>query len=271
MIIETKTNMHESLEEQESMPSFQVPGRLPFGWPAFAFVCWAAATAWAQVAAPLVDDVPIPPPLTSYMGRTIAQTMHYTGAEWLIRNEREREERCSVVLANLGVKRGMTVCDMGCGNGFYSLELAKLVGPEGDVLSVDIQPEMLHLLELRAEQSGVTNLRPIQGSVVDPGLPVGSVDLILCVDVYHEFSHPEQMLAAMRRALAPGGLLVLVEFRAEDERVPIKPEHKMGKVQIKKELLPNGFRLVKEFDGLPWQHMMFFGAEDSQPAAAHDR
>ena len=200
----------------------------------------------------------VPPPLTEYKGRRIAQTMHYLGAEWLTRESREREEQCSLMLANLGVKPGMTVCDMGCGNGFYSLKLAELVGPQGQVLAVDIQPEMLSLLNAQAEREGVTNIRPILGTLVDPTLPAGQVNLIVCVDVYHEFSHPEHMLRAMREALAPQGQLVLVEFRAEDPTVPIKPLHKMSKQQILKELPPNGFKLSKQFDRLPWQHMMFF-------------
>jgi len=98
-------------------------------------------------------------------------TMHYKGAEWLIRNEREREERCSLMLANLGVKRGMTVCDMGCGNGFYALQLAKMVGPQGQVLGVDIKPEMLKFLRDRMEQRNINNITPILGSLHDPRLP----------------------------------------------------------------------------------------------------
>ena len=174
------------------------------------------------------------------------------------------------MLANLGARRGMTICDMGCGNGFYSLQLAKMVGPSGRVLAVDIQPEMLVMLRHRAEQEGVENITPILGSFHDPRVPAGSVDLILLVDVYHEFSHPEPMLAAMRQALKPKGLIVLVEYRAEDPDVPILPLHKMSKTQIMKELPANGLRLVKEFDKLPWQHMMFFARDeqwrkDSQP------
>ncbi len=207
------------------------------------------------------DD--IPPPLTVYKGRRIAQTMHYLGAEWLIRENREDEERCSLMLTNLGIKPGMTVCDMGCGNGFYALQMAEMVGAEGHVLCVDIQKEMLVMLQERADTVDVTNITPIHSTVVDPKLPEGKVDLILCVDVYHEFSHPEQMLSAMRASLAPRGVVVLVEYRAEDPRVPIKPLHKMSKAQIMKELPANGFKLVKEFDRLPWQHMMFFARDDS--------
>ena len=197
-----------------------------------------------------------------YKGRRIAQTMHYSGAEWLTRDNREQEERCSLMLTNLGVKRGMTICDMGCGNGFYTLQLAKMTGEQGRVYAVDIQGEMLKMLKGRAEEQNVRNITPVLSTASDPKLPKGKIDLILLVDVYHEFSHPEEMLAAMREALSPEGVCALVEFRAEDPNVPIKPEHKMTKEQIMQEWPPNGFKLVKEFDGLPWQHLMFFGRDE---------
>jgi ubiquinone/menaquinone biosynthesis C-methylase UbiE len=200
----------------------------------------------------------VPPPSTHYCGREIAQTMHYFGAPWLIRESRQREEDCETMLRALELKPGMQVCDMGCGNGFYTLQMATAVGSGGLVYAVDIQPEMLRLLQARADEAGIENIRPILGSLVDPRLPENSLDLILCVDVYHEFSHPEPMLMAMRRALKPEGLAVLVEFREEDPEVPIKPLHKMSTKQILKEWEPNGFRLTRQFDELPWQHMMYF-------------
>jgi ubiquinone/menaquinone biosynthesis C-methylase UbiE len=203
----------------------------------------------------------IPPGKEVYLGRRIAQTMHFTGAPWLIRNTREREERCSLMLANLGIKPGMTVCDMGCGNGFHTLKMAKMTGPTGSVLAVDVQPEMLKLLRDRSEKEGIENITPILGSFHHPRLPPNSVDMILLVDVYHEFSHPVTMLREMRNSLRPEGVIVLVEFRAEDPKVPIKPLHKMSKAQILKELPANGFKLVKDYDKLPWQHMMFFGRD----------
>lgn len=217
--------------------------------------------AWLFVAgAAQAQQVPLP--LTEYMGRQIAQTMHSEGAPWLVRDSREREERCSLLLANLGIRPGMTVCDLGCGNGFYSLPLARLVGPTGRVLAVDVQPQMLKMLEEREAAARINNIDTILGMRHDPKLPGAAVDLVLLVDVYHEFSHPEQMLAAMRRALKPDGLIALVEFRAEDPDVPVRPEHKMSKAQILKEFPANGFRLVKEFDRLPWQHLMFFGRDE---------
>jgi cyclopropane fatty-acyl-phospholipid synthase-like methyltransferase len=205
----------------------------------------------------------LPPALEYYKGREIAQTMHFAGAPWLTRESRDREEDCHTLLEALGLKPGMTVCDMGCGNGFYSLRVAEKIGPKGRVLAVDIQPEMLTLLRERAKAAKIRTVKPILGSIVDPHLEADSCDMILCVDVYHEFSHPEHMLRAMRKALKPAGRLVLVEFRMEDPQVPIKTEHKMSKEQILKELPPNGFKLVEQFDKLPWQHVMFFERDDS--------
>ncbi len=204
-----------------------------------------------------------PPAARFYKGREIAQTMHYEGAAWLTRESRQREEDCETMLSALDVKPGQTVCDMGCGNGFYSLELARLVGENGKVLAVDIQREMLQMLKERAADEKITNIELVLGTIVHPKLPENSVDLMLMVDVYHEFSHPEEMLAAIRKSLKPDGRVALVEFRAEDPKVPIKPLHKMSKEQIMKELPPNGFKLVEEFDELPWQHLMFFELDDA--------
>jgi ubiquinone/menaquinone biosynthesis C-methylase UbiE len=213
-----------------------------------------------QVDADVDQTVVIPPAQTHHMGREIAQTMHFTGAPWLVRESRQREEDCRTMLKALGVKPGQTVCDMGSGNGFYTLQLARLVGPRGVVYAVDIQPEMLQMLVRNAAEARLANIRPVLGTPVDPRLPAGEIDMMLCVDVYHEFSHPEAMLAKIRQSLAPDGQLVLVEFRGEDPSVPIKPLHKMTKAQVRAELEPAGFEMVREFDRLPWQHMLFLGA-----------
>jgi len=221
-----------------------------------------AGTAAGQPPSAAVDtavdhSAPIPPAQTHHFGREIAQTMHYTGAPWLVRESRQREEDCRTMLKALGVKPGQTVCDMGCGNGFYTLQLARLVGPKGLVYAVDIQPEMLQMLARNAAEARLPNIRPVLGTPIDPRLPAGEIDMMLCVDVYHEFSHPEAMLAKIRESLAADGQLVLVEFRGEDPAVPIKPLHKMTKAQVRAELEPAGFKMVQEFDRLPWQHLLF--------------
>lgn len=207
----------------------------------------------------------VPPAATHHRGREIAQTMHFSGAPWLVRESRQREEDCRLMLDALAVKPGQTICDMGCGNGFYTLELARRVGPQGLVYAVDIQPEMLRMLAEQAGAEGLTNIRLVLGTPIDPRLPPGAIDLCLCVDVYHEFSHPEIMLDRIRSSLAPGGRLALVEFRGEDPAVPIKPLHKMTREQIDRELVPAGFRSVESFDRLPWQHLVFLES-DAPPA-----
>lgn len=218
------------------------------------FLCLAVS-----VVLPVMGQEARPEPAT-YLGRRIAQTMHFTGAEWLTRHERGREEAGEVMRDELKLKPGVNVCDLGCGNGYHTIPIAKAVGPEGKVFGVDIQPEMLDLLKVRALAAEANNIVYVPGSQTETKLPDASCDLILMVDVYHELAHPEPMLQSMKKALKPGGQIVLVEFRAEDLSVPIKPEHKMSKEQIIKEMTANGYTLTRSFDKLPWQHMMWFAA-----------
>jgi ubiquinone/menaquinone biosynthesis C-methylase UbiE len=140
--------------------------------------------------------------------------------------------------------------------------MAPKVGPSGKVIAVDIQPQMLQELSRRMIENNIPNIDTILGDLWDPKLAEASVDLVLMVDVYHEFSHPVQMLDAIRRALKPNGLVALVEFRAEDPTVLIRPEHKMPKAQIYKEYLANGFKVAREYDKLPWQHLIFLERDE---------
>ncbi|WP_425397954.1 class I SAM-dependent methyltransferase [Aeoliella sp.] len=237
---------------------------------ALLMLCCSAAHVVAQEAAEeqqaeAKEQAPQAPPAPpEYMGRQIAQTMHYAGAPWLVRESREREEECSKLLKALEIKPRQTVCDLGCGNGFYTLKMAKLVGPKGTVWAVDIQPEMLELLDERATARGVTNLEPTLGTAISPNVPKGKLDLVLLVDVYHEFSHPKEMLSAIRDSLKPTGRVALVEYRTEDPEVPIKRLHKMSQQQVMKEYQANGFKLVGQYDELPWQHVFFFARDDSE-------
>ena len=194
-----------------------------------------------------------------YMGREIAHVMGHEGAEWLDRPEREREERPAQLLDALKIAPGSVVADVGAGSGFFTFRLASRVGPKGRAIAVDIQPEMLELIRRRAKARGVANVRTVQGTITDPKLPPNSVDLILLVDVYHEFSHPWEMTRAMTRALTPGGRLVLVEYRAEDPNVPIKRVHKMSAAQVRREMAVHpALRCERTVGVLPRQHLLVF-------------
>jgi ubiquinone/menaquinone biosynthesis C-methylase UbiE len=194
----------------------------------------------------------------TYMGRPIADVMSYLGADWLFRPERIEEERPDEMLDALRIQPGWTVADVGAGAGYTSLRLSQRVGPKGVVLATDIQPQMLQMLRVNARAAGITNIRPILCTQDDPKLPKGQVDLAIMVDVYHEMSNPATSLKGIRAALKPGGRLVLVEFRGEDPEVPIKPEHKMTVVQVRKEIEPQGFAFKEVLDFLPWQHIIIF-------------
>jgi len=192
-----------------------------------------------------------------YMGREISHVMGHLGAGWLERSSREREERTDLLVGNLPLEEDDVVADIGAGTGYFSFRIAPSV-PRGEVLAVDIQPEMLAIVEQRGREEGITNVRGIRGTITDPNLPDGAVDLALMVDAYHEFSHPREMALALRRALRPGGLLVLVEYRAEDPSVPIKRLHKMSETQARRELEAAGFEFVRNEDFLPQQHFLVF-------------
>ena len=193
-----------------------------------------------------------------YMDREIAQVMGHLGAGWLERPERERQEQPAKLMEALQLKPGDVVADIGAGSGYYTFRLADKVGPKGKVLAVDIQPEMLDIIRQRMKTRKITQVEPVQGTEKDPKLPAEKVDLILLVDVYHEFSFPYEMAEKMVQALKPGGRLVFVEFRLEDPKVPILLVHKMTKKQVIKEMAPHPLKHVKTLDVLPWQHIIVF-------------
>jgi FkbM family methyltransferase len=191
------------------------------------------------------------------MGREISQVMGHLGAGWLERPTREREERTDLLLGGLSLESDDVVADIGAGTGYFSLPMASQV-PQGRVLAVDVQPEMLDLLTARAKKDGLDNIEPILGAVDDPKLLQNQVDLVLMVDAYHEFSHPQEMMQGIVQGLKSGGRVVLIEYRAEDPKVPIKRLHKMTQAQAIKEMKAVGLRWVETKDFLPQQHFMVF-------------
>ncbi len=193
-----------------------------------------------------------------YQGREIAHVMGHQAAEWLERAEREQEERTTKLVELLTLKPGQQVADIGAGTGYLSRRMAPRVLPGGRVHAVDIQPEMLQWMTNAFAKAGITNVVPVLGAEKDPKLADASLDLIVMVDVYHEFEYPYEMTEAMVRALKPGGRLAFVEFRAEDRLVPIKAVHKMSEAQVKKEMAAFPLDWVETSRQLPWQHLIFF-------------
>ena len=198
-----------------------------------------------------------------YMGRQIAQVMSHYGIGWLEREEREQEENTTQLMKNLDIKPGQVIADIGAGSGYHSTLLSKMVG-NGKVYAVDVEPEMIAFLKDRIKREDKKNILPVLSTEKNVALPANSVDKMLLVDVYHEFSFPYEMALSMLEALKPGGKLVLVEFRTEDPNVPIKTIHKMSERQAVKEFKAAGFTFEKNISNLPWQHCLIFRKPEIQ-------
>lgn len=192
-----------------------------------------------------------------YMGREISQVMGHLGAQWLERPERQQEERTDLLIQMLELKPDNVVADIGAGSGYFTMPLARSVS-NGKVLAVDIQPKMLEMLQQKSKSLGITNVTPVLGTITNPNLPESSVDVVLMVDAYHEFSNPREMMDAIVTGLKPGGRVVLVEFRAEDPKVMIKRLHKMTEAQVRLEMDAVGLEWIATKHDLPRQHVLIF-------------
>jgi ubiquinone/menaquinone biosynthesis C-methylase UbiE len=212
-------------------------------------LCALVFPAWPQGVHPGVH------PIT---GRVYASPMSADGADWLTRPDRDEEEQPRRAIDELKIPKGATVADIGAGSGYMTALLARQVGPGGKVYANDIQSRMLDLLRRNIDRQKLSNVEPVLGTMDDPKLPAGAIDLALMVDVYHEFSEPQKMLRGIRSALKADGRMVLIEYRGEDPSVPIRPEHKMTIAQLRAEIEPEGFHLSKTIETLPRQHIVIF-------------
>lgn len=193
-----------------------------------------------------------------FMGRQIARVMGHQAADWLERPEREQEEKTEAMVEALKFREGEVVADIGVGSGYVARKISPHIGATGVIYGVDIQPEMLAVLAKRMAMFRITNVKGVLGEITDPKLPPESCDTMIMVDVYHEFDHPYEMIAAMVKALKPGGRIVFVEFRGEDPNVPIKTVHKMTEAQVKKEMSLHPLEHEQTIGILPWQHIIVF-------------
>lgn len=192
-----------------------------------------------------------------YMGREISQVVSQHAIGWLERKDREGEEKPSLILDQLDLPKDAVIADIGAGSGYFSFLLAPLV-PEGKVVAVDIQQEMLDFIEAKKKLKKVSQIETLKGTIEDTRLPKNSVDMAILVDAYHEFSHPREMAQSIVKGLKPGGRMVLLEYRGEDPTVPIKPLHKMTVKQVTREMEAVGLEFVEVRDFLPIQHFLIF-------------
>jgi SAM-dependent methyltransferase len=192
-----------------------------------------------------------------YYGREIAHIMDFGGSQWLERNSRQVEENSNLAVSKLPIDENSVIADIGAGTGYYTFKIYQRV-PKGKVYAEEIQNDAVTYLKNKAGQLNAMNVIIVKGKEQSPELPENSIDLALMVDVYHELIYPHEMLQSIRRSLKPKGKLLLLEYRAEDPKVDIKPLHKMSVEQANKELAANGFHLVQDGEFLPIQHFLLY-------------
>lgn len=192
-----------------------------------------------------------------YLGREIAYVMGYEGIDWLERSSREKEEETSKLIKNMDIKPTDFIADIGAGSGYHVFKMAPTAN-KGKVYAVDIQPEMLQAIVLNSNFEKLKNIEVIQGDSTSVNLPENKFDKVLMVDVYHEFNFPKEMILSIKKSLKKNGKIYLIEYRMEDNTVPIKTIHKMSEKQAVIEMKAAGFKLEKNINNLPWQHCMVF-------------
>jgi ubiquinone/menaquinone biosynthesis C-methylase UbiE len=195
-----------------------------------------------------------------YLGREISFVMGAEGAEWLERNNRQQEENTRLAIEKMQLSQNEIVADIGAGTGYYTFAIAQKI-PGGKVYAVEIQDEMISLLNKRKRISGFKNVAVIKSTKKSTGLSENSIDMAIMVDVYHELEFPHEMLQAIKRSLKKDGKILLLEYRAEDTTIAIKPHHKMSIAQANKEMGANGFVLVYDGEFLPIQHFLLYKKE----------
>jgi SAM-dependent methyltransferase len=192
-----------------------------------------------------------------YFGREIANVMDFGGSQWLERNSRQVEENTNLAISKFPITESSMVADIGAGTGYYTFKIYHKV-PKGRVYAEEIQNDAVTYLKNKAGQLNASNVTVIKGNEKSPELPENSLDLALMVDVYHELSYPHEMLQSIKKSLKPKGKLLLLEYKAEDAKVNIRPLHKMSVEQVNKELTANGFHLVQDGEFLPIQHFLLY-------------
>ncbi len=212
---------------------------------------WSSCT-YATIANPHPDGIG-----KSYCNRHISKVMGWQGAPWLERPQRLEEERTDLLIQKLNLKPGMVVGDIGAGTGHISTMMTERIAPDGVVWAVDIQPQMIKMLQKKAESLPKGRLQIRQSSEKNLNLPDRILDVAIMVDVYHELEYPRETLQSLMRAVKRGGKIVFVEYRAFDPDVPIKALHTMSVAQVQKEAEDLGLKYDKA-ESLSWQNMITF-------------
>jgi ubiquinone/menaquinone biosynthesis C-methylase UbiE len=175
--------------------------------------------------------------------------------------KRDDWQRPDVIVKALGLRRGMTVADLGAGTGYMSKRLSETVGPEGTVLAIEPEPKLLSYLRDRAEREQTANVIPILGSANDPRLPRGTADAVLVLDTFHHIDDRIRYFRDLRRSLKPGARVVVVDWHKR--ALPVGPpmDHKLAQEQVVEEMVAAGYRQADSPEPLAYHYIVVFLAD----------
>jgi ubiquinone/menaquinone biosynthesis C-methylase UbiE len=173
--------------------------------------------------------------------------------------DRDLWQRPDQVMDAMGIADASVVADIGAGSGWFTIRLARRVGPQGLVYAEDVQPEMINAITRRVQREGLNNVRPVLGQNSDPRLRAGSFDAVLIVDAYHEVEDRVTMLANLARALKPQGRIGVVDFKLDGTGPGPSPEERVSPDVVVKDAAKAGLRLLRQEPFLPYQYFLIFG------------
>ncbi len=173
--------------------------------------------------------------------------------------DRDLWQRPDQIMDAMGIADASVVADISAGSGWFTIRLARRVGPQGLVYAEDVQPEMINAITRRVQKEGLTNVRAVRGQNNDPRLPAGSLDAILMVDAYHEVEDRVTMLANLARALKPQGRIGVVDFKLDGTGPGPSIEERVSPDVVVKDAAKAGLRLVRQEPFLQYQYFLIFG------------
>jgi ubiquinone/menaquinone biosynthesis C-methylase UbiE len=169
------------------------------------------------------------------------------------------------VMDTLGIAEAAVVADIGAGSGWFTIRLARRVGPNGVVWAEDVQPEMLQAISRRVQSEGLQNVRTRRGEDSDPNLPAATFDAVIMVDAYHENEKDVRvpLLKNLAKVLKPEGRIGVIDFRLEGSGPGPPNEERVAPEVVIKDAIQAGLRLLSEETFLPYQYFLIFGLEPS--------
>lgn len=173
--------------------------------------------------------------------------------------DRDLWQRPDQIMDAMGVADASVVADIGAGSGWFTIRLARRVGPQGLVYAEDVQKEMTTAISRRVSREGLSNVKPVLGFKNDPNLPPQSLDAALMVDAYHEIENRVAVLSSLARALKPQGRIGVVDFRLDGTGPGPSPDERVSPDVVVKDAKEAGLRLIRQEPFLPYQYFLIFG------------